>query len=61
MADCVVTALHVLASSDAPAGARLPLSELLALYVTEAQRRVHQEATGQFAEAATGPGGNHAR
>jgi hypothetical protein len=47
MADCVVTALDMLARSDA----RLPAGELLALYVTEAQRRVHEAAVGRFVAA----------
>jgi hypothetical protein len=44
-AECVVTALRILAS----AGARLPPGKLLALYVTEDQRRVHEDAAGRFA------------
>jgi hypothetical protein len=51
MADCVVTALQILARSDAPPGARLPPGDLLALYVTEDQRLVHEAAAGRFADA----------
>jgi hypothetical protein len=58
MADCVVRALLILARSDAPAGARLPLNDLLTLYVTEEQRRVHVEVAGRFAVAEPGPA-NH--
>jgi hypothetical protein len=48
MADCVVTALERLALADAPRGARLPIDELAALYVSEEQRRVHGEVASRF-------------
>ncbi|MGA2129343.1 MAG: hypothetical protein ABSG76_24695 [Xanthobacteraceae bacterium] len=55
MADCVVTALGRLAT-DAPSGARLSPHDLLALYVSEDQRKVHDAVARQFAiDALSGP------
>jgi len=54
--DCVVTALERLAGGDGPAGNRLSLDDLAALYVSEEQRKVHDAATRRFeVVAASGP------
>jgi len=51
--DCVVTALERLAVTDAAVGCRLSPSDLVALYVSEEQRQVHEAATRQFSIAAS--------
>jgi hypothetical protein len=47
--DCVVSALERLADTSAPVGSRLSASDLVALYVSEDQREVHDATTRQFA------------
>jgi hypothetical protein len=48
LADCVVIALERLATAGTPVGARLTPNDLIALYVCEDQRIVHDAVTGQF-------------
>jgi hypothetical protein len=46
--DCVVSALERLADTSAPVGSRLSAGDLVALYVSEDQREVHDAAARQF-------------
>ncbi|UZE49012.1 hypothetical protein [Rhodopseudomonas sp. P2A-2r] len=50
--DCVVTALERMAVVDMSSDARLSLNDLAALYVSEEQREVHNNAVRQFSFAA---------
>lgn len=48
IADCVVKALDRLAVSGGPAGARMSVYDLAALYVSDDQRKVHESVLRQF-------------
>ena len=56
MADCVTTALQRLSATAAPAGGRLSIEDLAALYVSEDQRSVHRAVTGNLEQIWTGIG-----